>query len=145
MSTRRGFFGISFGAAAAGPDIVKEAANEVLMYKGAPVMLDKKFPNLSEIGQSATYSPEELAAKKAQELAQIRKIISGDVENEMAASADVNYSPEPYKSLKSVSKEARAFMLQRKAYNDRRSEIIERAKKALAEYDKTGLLRNFWY
>jgi hypothetical protein len=78
---------------------------------------------------------------EAEQLAKLRRIAAGDIYEHEKNYPE--YGPvEPYDALRSVSPAAKRLMLKDFHARQWRERTIERAKQALAEYDKTGLLKH---
>lgn len=129
--TRRGLFAAMPAAVAAAPEIAKEMANtmsgEAMGMKYPSAMLDKPAMDWEALDRA-------------------RRIASGDVRqsdfDKMPSTG--HHHVEPRAELKSVSPRARVFMARVEAERQTRAHIIERAKEALLEYDKTGLIKFWW-
>jgi hypothetical protein len=130
--TRRGLFAAAPGAAVAAPLIAKEMVNHV------PDTLqgwagDVPTPIGKMKDQEWTF----------QQLAKARRIASGDIQPEDAYDRPMSAYGylEDRAELKSMSARGRIFVNRVASERNERNRMIEEAKRALDEYDRSGILR----
>lgn len=129
--TRRGLFAAAPAAAVAAPAIAKEMVNQV------PDTMQGWGDVPTPIGKLKDHE------WTFQQLAKARRIASGDIQPE-----DTYDRPMPAfgyiedrAELKSLSARGRLFVNRVASERKERERMIEAAKQALAEYDRTGIIR----
>ena len=132
---RRKAMGVVAGGALAGPSVIREARSTM------PSMLPSHPPPYYGIGQDAT--PKSDGQFMANQIARAKRIAAGDIRDE-----DRNYPtagpPDPFASLRSMSPAAKQTLMNRRYEIQWTERTIAAARKALEEYDKTGLIRHFF-
>lgn len=130
--SRRQTFGAAIGGAFAAPNIVKAMQAEAKTFAPTPSGYYAGVDKVATEGCDANWT--------MQQIAKMKRIASGDIRDE-----DRNYptegNPQPFRSLRSVSEDARHYM--RNSYYERqwRERTVKAALDALDHYDKTGILR----
>jgi hypothetical protein len=130
--SRRNFFRAVPAAAAAAPTLLQEATQSMgSALEGMMGAVPEAKVNNSEW--------------HLRELARAKRIASGDITKD-----DLDNTPmvashhwvAPFSELKSMSERGRAYCINVRADRANREDLIERAKKVLAEYDSTGIVRH---
>jgi hypothetical protein len=125
---RRRLFGAGVGAAVAGPDIAREMVAK--QSYGSTAM------SLPYAGMQSSINDNFIADA----VARARRIASGNIiEDDFGARPD-GRSHDFLDSMRSISPCGRRFIATVRYEADARDALIKRAKKALLEYDKTGML-----
>lgn len=132
--SRRKLFGVSLGGAIAGPSVAREAVNAASARLNIPSSVPY-YGEATKLANDPTHTYNTLA--------KLKRLATGDIRDE-----DRNHPsygpPEPFRSLRSVSEDARVFMRDRRNDRQWRERTIKQALDALALYDKTGILREFF-
>lgn len=131
---RRRFFGAAAAGAAATPSLAREAA--------ASFGESAAFGPAAYSGETMMAKTKESALEQVKRLADARRIAGGDVRPEDCRWAVMgNY--EASRALRSVSDAGRHLIQGMQHDRQCRSRLIEDAKAAIAEYDRSGFLRYF--
>lgn len=123
---RRKLFAVGAGAAAAGPDVVRSVATERAAVQGGMTL-----------GGALQADPQ----WTARELARAKRMAAGNFED-----GDACYPTDGagrFEALRSVSREARVYLNNRRYEQQWRERTMKSAREALEQYDKTGILRHF--
>lgn len=126
--TRRGLFAAAPAAAMVAPDV----AREMISLQGAPI--DRNYG--LKIAEQKKW--------EAEQLAKLKRVASGDLRSEdfwNEPCPAYGMELEARAELKSMSPRARSFVNRVHAERRQRESMIERAKQALLEYDKSGLIK----
>ena len=129
--SRRGLFAAAPGAAVAVPEIARELVNQV--PDTTPAWSDMPLKGAPTKNIEWTF----------QQVAKARRIASGDIQPEDSYDRPMpayGYL-EDRAELKSVSPRGRILMNRISSERKERERMIEAAKQALAEYDRTGIIR----
>ena len=94
-------------------------------------------------GTEASGMPKEDPFWKADQLAKLKRLAAGDIRDEDRSYPTAGPPPR-FESLKSVSEEARRYMVNNRIEREWRERTIKAALDALDNYDKTGILRTFF-
>lgn len=130
--TRRGLFAALPGAAAAAPDLAREAA-DAMTYGTRGLLTGETLSNKLD----PTWTLQQV--EKAKRIA-AGNILPEDMANEPIPGRYIEERSE----LKSLSMRGREVLNSIAHDRRQRERMIEAAKQALAEYDKTGFLRHLW-
>ena len=129
--------GTVVGGALAGPSVAKQAVAEFEMQRGMAMPMPAQF----YAGESDAKDVSQAEWNRIH-IAKLKRLASGEITDEDMANTLARNSSSPFGALKSISDEARNFMQRRHYERQWRNQTIANAKKALADYDKTGLLRH---
>ena len=137
---RRKLFGVGAGAAVAGPSVLGELATvAATMAAGMGASMPSTPPPY--YGDQLAKSPASDPNYAARRIAHLKRIISGESDEDFRDYPTAARYYGPYENLKSVSKSAQFFLTQRLEERRNRQRMIENAIKELAHLDPTGIVR----
>jgi hypothetical protein len=135
--SRRGALTAAVGGVAAAPSMAKEAIAKLSLptptYDWANTT--KGYP--SDCDASPAKPPQSL-------IDEARRLARGDVPDEVLDGRCGIPIADPVNDLRSLSPAAKRYISARHYRAREKAKIIERAKQAIEEYDKTGWLKHIW-